>query len=176
MTSKASRSSRSRRNLPASASREVGVGGRDEADIDAQRAAAAESFELAVFDDAQDLFLHQSRRGRDFVEEQGAFVRPLEAALVHARSAREGARFVAEQFALEQRIGYRRAVHLQEFRIPPVRQVVQARGDEFLAGSAFADDEHGLVERRHGGDIVQRLEEGGGLADQSIWLARHGGI
>ena len=53
---------------------------------------------------------------------------------------------------------------------------MQPRGDEFLAGSAFTDDEHGLVEGRDGGDIVERLEEGGGLSDQSVWFRWHARI
>ncbi len=154
ITSNARRSSRSRRKTPLSASvGQVFVGRRDESHFCADRLVAADAFELAVFDDAQDLFLHEFRSRREFVEKQRAAVGAFESPAVIARCAGERADFVAEQFGFEQRVADRRAVHLDELGVPAIRQVVQARGDQFFAGAAFADDQHGLVER---GDFRRR--------------------
>ena len=130
--------------------REILVGRRDQPHVGAQRAAAAEAFELAVLDHAQDLLLHEYGRRRELVEEQGAAVGALEAALVGARRARERPGLVAEQLALEQGIRDRGAVHRQISGVPPIRQVVQPRRHEFLAGAPFADDEYGFLERGDG--------------------------
>src|SRR3954469_10201069 len=44
--------------------------------------------------------------------------------------------------------------------------MVEALGDQLLAGTTLADDEHGAVERRGTARSFHRIEEGGGLADQ----------
>ncbi len=44
--------------------------------------------------------------------------------------------------------------------------MVEALGDQLLAGAALADDEHRPVERRGAAGALDRVEEGGGLADE----------
>ena len=156
--------------------RQVLVGRGDQADICAQGLAAAEALELPVLDDAQDLLLHEGGGGREFVEEERAAVGALEAALVRPGGPGEGARLVAEEFALEERVGDGRAVHLEERGVPAVREIVQPRRDQLLARAALADDEHGLLERRDRGDLVECGEERRGLADQPILFANHAPI
>jgi hypothetical protein len=58
-----------------------------------------------------------------------------------ARGAGEGALFVAEQLALEQRRRQRRAVDAGQ-RPRPRRQVVQRLGEHLLADAGLAEDEH----------------------------------
>ena len=52
-----------------------------------------------------------------------------------------------EELGLEQRLGERRAIELDERLLPARGQVVQAGGDQLLARAALADDEHRLAER-----------------------------
>ena len=138
-----------------------------------QRLLAADALELAVFDNAQQLLLHQPRGIGQFVQEQGAAVGALEPALVGARCAGERPGFVAEQFALEQRIGDGRAVHLQIVPFPPVREVMQALGDQFLARAALADDEHRLFQGRDLRDSLQNAQECGRFAEQPFRFGTH---
>src|SRR4051794_26984567 len=44
--------------------------------------------------------------------------------------------------------------------------MVQPLGDQLLAGAALTDDEHRPVERRGAARPLDRIEKGGGLADQ----------
>ena len=44
--------------------------------------------------------------------------------------------------------------------------MVEALGDQLLAGAALADDQHRPVERRGAAGALDRVEEGGGLADE----------
>ena len=151
--------------------RQVLVRGGDDAHVRAQRLPAADALELAVLDHAQELLLHQRRGGGQLVQEQRAAVGPLEAAVVGAHGAGEGTGFVAEQLAFDQRVADGRAVELRKLGIPTLGEVVQARGDEFLAGAPFADHQHRLVQRRRLGDLLQRREKGRRLADQPILFA-----
>jgi hypothetical protein len=82
---------------------EVAVGGADQPHVDLHRLAAADAFELALLQHAQQLGLEGRRDVADLVEEQRAAVRHLEAALAVAHGAGEGALLVAEEFALQQR-------------------------------------------------------------------------
>jgi hypothetical protein len=63
---------------------------------------------------------------------------------------------VAEQLALEQRLGHRRAVDRDELRILAARAIVDRARDDLLAGAALAGDEHGCIGDR---DLIdQRID------------------
>ena len=66
----------------------------------------------------------------------------LELAVLARRRAREGALLVAEQLALEQVLGQRRAVHLDEAACRARRELVQRARDDLLADAALALDQH----------------------------------
>ena len=98
---------------------------------------------------AQNLGLNRGAHVADFVEEQAAAVGLLEAADALAIGAGEGALLVSEQLRLEQRLGKRRAVHLDEVPRRAMRVVMDRAGDELLAGARFAADQHRRVALRH---------------------------
>ena len=84
------------------------------ADVDVDRAVAAEPRELAVLQDVQQLGLQRRRHLADLVEHDRAVLRELELADARSAGAGEGAALVAEQLALEQVGRQRRAVDLDE--------------------------------------------------------------
>ena len=88
----------------------VDVGRGDDAHVDRLLVAAAEAAERALLQHAQQLDLRRRRHLGDLVEEQRAAVGELEAALPPLGGAGERALLVAEDLALEQRLGNRRAV------------------------------------------------------------------
>ncbi len=149
------------------------VGGSDDADIDLDRTAGADARHLAIFDRAQQPVLRRARQGRQFVEEQGAAVGLLEAALAGLGGAGEGARLMPEQFGLDQTFGQRGAVHRHQRPRPAARQVVETLGDQFLAGAAFADHQHRTIERRGTARALDGVEKRNALADE-IQGACHG--
>ena len=69
---------------------------------------------VALLQEAQELDLGGGRDLPDFVEEEGPLVRRGEVPGLPLGGAGEGALLVAEELALEQRLGQRRAVHLDE--------------------------------------------------------------
>ena len=86
------------------------------AHVDFLLGAAAEPAELPLLQHAQQLDLRRRRHLGDLVEEQRAAVGELEAAGAAIGGAGERALLVAEDLALEQRLGNRRAVDGDERR------------------------------------------------------------
>jgi hypothetical protein len=142
------------------------VGGRDDAHVHAHRPGRADPGHLAIFDGAQQPVLGRAGQGRELVEEQGAAVGFLEPALPRLGGAGEGAGFVPEQLRLDQRLGQGRAIESDERAVPAARQMVQALGDQLLAGAALADHQHRAVERRGAAGALDRVEKGSRLTDQ----------
>ena len=146
--------------------RQVGVGGGDHPDVAADGGAAADPFELAVLDHAQDLLLDRQRRVGDFIEEQAAAVGPLEPSGAAAHGAGERAGLMAEQLGLEQGLGQGGAVELDQRPLPAAGEVVETGGDQFLAGAPLADDQDRPIQGRGAGRLLHQLEKRPGLADQ----------
>lgn len=68
---------------------------------------------------------------------------------------------MAEQFAFDESFGQSRAVHLNERSSCPQASRVDGIGREFLAGSAFAEQQHRGAGRRYAGKLIQnRLQAG----------------
>ena len=85
--------------------REVLVGGENHAGIDGVRLHGPDRLELHRLEHPQQLHLERGRRRRDLVEEDGPAVGLEKLTGAVGDGPREGARNVAEEFALEQRLG-----------------------------------------------------------------------
>ena len=128
--------------------------------------APAEAAEAALLQHAQQLDLRRRRHLADLVEEQRAAVRQLEAALPPIGRAGEGALLVAEDFALEQRLGNRGAVDGDERKAGARAQLVDGLRDQLLAGARLAGDEHRRRGRRRLLDHLIDLAHLGAVADE----------
>src|SRR5438105_813842 len=82
----------------------VGIRERNDArlHLDAYSGASAQTMEAFVFDHAQQFRLHGWGERADFVEDDGAAARKLQASTLKLRGAGEGAGLVAEELALHQ--------------------------------------------------------------------------
>ena len=87
------------------------------------------------------------------------FLRPLRAG--------EGALLVAEELGLDQRLGERRATHLDERLLGPRRVVVDRVRDHLLAGPGLAADQHRRIGARDLGDLLVDLLNRGAVADDA---------
>jgi hypothetical protein len=142
------------------------VGRRDDAHVGGDRLAAADPLDALRLERAQQLDLERDRHLRDLVEEERAAVRPLEDALLGLRGAGEAAAFVAEELALDQRLGDRTAVDRDERRGTPRAALVDRLRDDLLAGAALAFDQDRRLGRRDPFDLLADRRDRARIADQ----------
>src|SRR5882724_1313840 len=105
---------------------EVLIGCGHHAHVDMTGMRAAQSFELLLLQDAQQLRLQLKRNIADFIQEQRAAIRRFEAAQFLRHCAREGAPFVTEELAFEQSERNRRAIQLHKRAMPAPAVVVDS--------------------------------------------------
>ncbi len=113
---------------------------------------------------AQHLRLRLHAHVADLVEKNRPGVRRLESPLAIGDRAGKGAFHVAEQLALDQLLGNRRAVHFDERLIAPAAQGVHGARDELLARSVLTEDQHAAVGRRRHRDLLAQLPHDEALA------------
>ena len=124
-----------------------------------------EPFDLPLLDHAQQLDLDVEGQVADLVEKDRRVVRQFEAADLSRQRAGEGPLLAAEQFALDERARNRGAVDAHHDAAVPRALFVNLRGDEFLAGAGFTEQQH---RRIGGGDLTSLLEDaldGSGFPD-----------
>src|SRR5262249_54497304 len=132
---------------------------RDDPHVDADRVRAAEAFERLLLNGAQQLWLQLDGQFVDFVEEERAAIGCLKTAHVRHNGPRERPSLVAEQLALDQCAGKRRAVDRDVPVLAAGAGLVDRSSDEFLAGPRLALDEDGAVGGRHGSNVVENGRE-----------------
>ena len=114
---------------------QIAVRGGDDAHVHLDRGGAADPLELLLLQHAQQLGLQVEPHFGDFVEQQRAAVSALESALDPLDGAGKGAFFVAEQSRLDQSLGKRGAVELDERLVATVALVMDGAGKQLLAGA-----------------------------------------
>src|SRR5579864_261800 len=147
---------------------ELNVGGGHDADIHFELLCSAKPHELALLNDAQQLGLRFRADGGNFVEENSALVGDFEESFFGSDGAGESAFHVTEELRFEQIDGNRARVHWNKGFIRARRSGVDSFGDEFLAGAAFAADQHGGARRSHLGDQVEKRQHLFAFADD-VW-------
>src|SRR5690606_30290570 len=134
---------------------EIAIGGAAEAKIYALGLVAAHPLDHAVLQYPQQFGLYLKRHVPDLVEKDRALVRQLELARAALPvGSGKGAGIVAEEFALDQRLGQGRCVHGNE---PPAlagAHHVKRLGDQLFACAAFTLDEDWNVDRRNLSDLL----------------------
>ena len=136
---------------------QVAVGGRDHPDIDMQRFRAAEPFEPAFLQHAQQLDLDGPADLADLVQKDRSAGRPLEIPLAR-RAQCAGIRplFGPEEFAFQQAFGNGSATHIHERVFLPVASCVDRPGDQALARTAFTEQQDGGIGP---GDLLHAVED-----------------
>ena len=112
------------------------------------RGGAAQTLEFALLQNAQQFHLGGEAEVADFVEEQGAAVGQFEATFLAGVRPGEGPFFMSEQLGFDQGFGQRGATHLNERPLGAHRIVVDGVGNQFLAGTRFAANQHVGIGRR----------------------------
>src|SRR5260370_23797930 len=151
---------------------EILVGGRDNANIDAQGLIGADALKTLLFQDAQNCRLRAQTHVANFVEEQRAAVGFLEFADLVVRGPRKAAFDVAEEFRLDQFFRDGRASDFDERRLIAKAGSMQRASHEFLAGAALAIDQDPAVGRSGDGDLLPQRFHGHAFADHLIALVQ----
>ena len=140
---------------------QVAVRGGDDARVHGAVAARAHAAVDALLKNAQELGLARLGELADLVEEQAAAFRGGHQPRVPLRRATgEGARLVAEELGLEQRLGQGRAVDRHERALGARRAPVDRARDELLADARLALDQDRRARRgRHALDQRQELAQ-----------------
>jgi hypothetical protein len=149
---------------------EVDVGGGDDPDVDRAHRGRAERAHLALLQHPQEPELDRHRDVADLVEEKGAAVGLREQARVVAHRSGEGAAAVAEELAVDERVGQRGAAHGDEGT--PLAALVDGAGQKLLAGAALAADQDRHVGSRDLLDLGEQPPHHRGAADHRRGVAR----
>ena len=147
---------------------DVAMGGGDDADVDRDLAATADSLHRPFLEHAQQLHLHVGGHVADLVEEEGAALRFLELALMLRVGASEGAFLMAEKDGFEQIARDRPAIHGDERRGGATAGGVDGAGDDFLAAARRAGEQDGGIAGRDLGDEGAKRRRSGRGADDRI--------
>ena len=118
---------------------------------------SAHPFHFALLQYAQELGLQQGREFAHLVQENRAAVCHLQLALLLRKRARKRAAFVPEQFAFEQVFSQSGAIDGHEGTGRPQAVAMHRAGDQLLAGSALAQDQHIGIGRRHFGNLALQI-------------------
>src|SRR5690606_6496766 len=150
---------------------EVAVGGRDQPHVGLELLVGADRSNLALLERAQQLGLDLQRDLADLVEEQRAAGRLLKQARARLAGVGEGPLRVAEQLALEQGVGDRRAVDRHERGRAADTATMERARDQLLAGAALAGDQYRRVGLARAGDQVVELLHRRAGAEQALEAA-----
>jgi len=97
------------------------------------------------FDDPQDFGLCQSGHVADFVEKYGSSICLLQFSRLTGLRSRERALFKSKQFAFEQRIRNRSAVHANDWLIGTKAQSMNRSRHQLFSRASLTRDENGAV-------------------------------
>src|SRR4051794_10948228 len=148
---------------------EILVRCRDHAHIDADGLLAAHFLERLLLQYAQNFRLRLQAHVADLVEEERAAVGQLELAFAVIDRAGERAFAMSEQLRLDQLLGDRGAVDVDEWMLGALRETVQRPRNDFFSTAVLAGDEHAAVRRRGGAHLFIELLHRIALADQQLF-------
>ncbi|CCJ84281.1 hypothetical protein BN133_658 [Cronobacter dublinensis 582] len=152
---------------------QIAVSGGDKPHVGLDDFIAAEPLKLLLLQHAQQLRLEIQRHVAHFIQKQAALVGKLKTPDTLRAGTGKRAALVAEQIALQQACGHRRAV---EFHHPPpvaVAQVMDSARDKLFAGAGFTEDQHRTVAFRHHLHLFHHGHHGVRAANDFTKIRRH---
>src|ERR1700720_1833437 len=126
-----------------------------------KRLCASKAFELPLLQGAQELGLQVHRNIADFIEEQSTVISQFEAAALLDQRSGEGTLFMTEQFALHQSRRNGRTVQADKCSRTARAEIMDGPGEQFLASTSFAVEQHSGPGGRHDSYLIQHLADGG---------------
>jgi len=145
---------------------DVGIGGGEDANVDAASSGGANAFEFARLESAQKLGLQVHGDVCDFIEEESATVGEFETPDAIGFCVGERTLHVTEKLAFENAFGEAACVDGDERAADARGKHVESPGDDFLSGAMLAGDENVCVGGADARDQVHHGAHGGGFGDQ----------
>ena len=142
------------------------IGRRHDPHVDTDRFGRPDAGDFAIFGGAQQPVLRRHRQGAELVKKKSTAVGFFKAPMACLCGAGEASGLMAEQLSFDEIFRQRSAVHDNQRPRPARRQMVKTLGDQFLAGSALADDEHRPIERCRSARALDCVEKRQALADE----------
>jgi hypothetical protein len=136
--------------------------------VDPMGAPASEALEFLFLQNTEELRLQCEGDIPYFIQKQSPFVGQLEAANLLCDRSCKSASLVAEEFALEQVEGNRRAIELNQGLAAAGTRVVNRVSDEFLAGASLSLNENGRVRRRDSLGLIENDSKSRAVADDLL--------
>ena len=131
-------------------------------------AGIAQAVKLPLLQNPQQLGLQPQRHLAYFVEQQRAPMRQFEAPRFGRHGSSKGTPGIAEQFAFEQRLGKRRAIHRHKRTIAARAQPMNQPRHQLFPGTAFRLDQNIGIARRRLARPVERPQPVGSASRQSL--------
>ena len=125
-----------------------GIRRRHDPDIHGPRSVVADALDFSLFENAQELHLRGQGHLAHFIEEQSSPISELELAFTVGRRTGERTPDMTEQLALDRPFRHPAAVERHEPLVGTLGQVVDRPGDQLLASTTFAENEHRCAGRR----------------------------
>src|ERR1700690_571551 len=147
---------------------EIGVGGRDDSYVRFDRRARAEWEILSRVQEREKLGLGGGRKLADLVQKERSPLGSADLAFGAPRGCRVSPPRRPEQLALDETVGDRRAVQLDERTATPRPVLVDRAGELRLARAGLAGDEHRDVEGRNELDLAQHRGQRSARADDIV--------
>ena len=138
----------------------------DDSHIHRNGARATDPLQLTLLQHPQQLHLHRRGHVADLVQEQRPTVRQLEPSLAPGARTRERALLVTEQLALDQALGHRPAIELDERASGSIRRHVDRVGDQLLARPVLTEDQHPAFGRSQLADQLSEMLHRSALPQQ----------
>ena len=128
--------------------------GRQHADIHGNRVPPAQPLQAFFLQHPQQFHLCARREVANFIQKNRPLMRLLKPADPLRGGSRKRPALMAEQFALQQILGNRRAIDGDERFLRPVAMLVNRPRNQFLARPGFAANQHVHRLRRHSSDFL----------------------
>ncbi len=139
---------------------QIAVAAGNDADVQLDAFLAAHLHEFPLLDHPQQLRLDVETQVGDFIEKEGPMIGQFKQTVLGLKGTGERAFDVAEQLAFQQALHQGRTIHRDKGLIGSQAVAVNGTRHQFLAGTAFAGDEHRAVARCRAPDLGKHLLHG----------------
>ena len=153
---------------------QVRIGGRNDAHIYGQAAAAPNALKRALLQHAEQFDLGGQANVANFIEKERAVIRQFEAATAGFDRPCEGPAFVAKQLAFEQTFRQGSAVELHKRLLAALTEPVQGARHELFAGATLPAQQDGRPTPCRLGNFLHDRPHTRARANNPVWIVTRG--